>query len=143
MGSYLGGGTPEQVSSLDYYFESVGIAFQIIDDVLNLVGLPGKVRGEDLSAGKVTYPIAKAMESLSREEDRAWLWNRVQARLTDPDQLDQVISLVSSCGALEACRDESHRLVEESWRALDPVLSDSFAKNLIRSFGWYVLERHY
>ena len=48
---------------LEYYVQSIGIAFQIIDDVLNLRGFEKntKQRGEDIMVGKITFPIAKAM----------------------------------------------------------------------------------
>lgn len=58
-GAILGGGTAEQTEALGRYFESIGVAFQIIDDVLNLKGLAGKGKhpGEDIGAGKVGVPL--------------------------------------------------------------------------------------
>jgi geranylgeranyl pyrophosphate synthase len=74
MGAIVGGGTEDQVEALGRYFETLGIAFQIIDDVLNLRGFKGnlKNRGEDIAKGKVTLPIAKAMAVLSYDE-RQWI----------------------------------------------------------------------
>lgn len=48
-----GGGTPTQVECLGKYFEAIGQAFQIIDDVVNLRGFEknAKNRGEDITAG--------------------------------------------------------------------------------------------
>jgi hypothetical protein len=47
------------------------------------------------------------------------------------------------CGAIEACVEESADMVESAWQRLDKVIPDSFYKMLLRSFGWYVLQRHY
>ena len=65
MGAYIGGATELQMEVLGLYFEAVGLAFQIVDDVLNLTGFVGdtKMRGEDIVAGKVTYPVAVAMRA--------------------------------------------------------------------------------
>ena len=65
--------------ALDRFFEATGLAFQIIDDVLNLRGLIKegtdvsqalKVVGEDIMEGKVTAPIAKAMVLMKTEAER-------------------------------------------------------------------------
>jgi geranylgeranyl pyrophosphate synthase len=63
MGAVGGGASEAQIEGLGCFFESVGLAFQIIDDVLNLRGFKGdlKSRGEDIMHGKVTLPVAKAM----------------------------------------------------------------------------------
>lgn len=89
MGALVGGGAAEQVEAVGRYFESIGIAFQIMDDVLNLRGLitseadlkSGQVLknlGEDITAGKVTYPVVKAVSRLSQEELRD-LWTTVSS----------------------------------------------------------------
>ena len=79
MGAIYGGGSDEEVDAIGVFFEATGLAFQIIDDVLNLRGLvkPGekmsqalKVVGEDITEGKVTAPIAKAMSLLKTKKER-------------------------------------------------------------------------
>ena len=120
------------------------MAFQIVDDVLNLRGFSNdlKQRGEDLSEGKVTMPVAKAMGMLDAR-DRAWLWETIAARPTDPDIVDAAIARIESCGALGACQSEAEQLVEDAWSALDPLVPNSLAKLMLRAFSWFVLERHY
>ena len=74
MGAVVGGGSDVQVEAVGLYYESVGIAFQIMDDVLNLrgiysttadktAGLELKNLGEDISAGKVTINILENFEN--------------------------------------------------------------------------------
>jgi geranylgeranyl diphosphate synthase type II len=58
-GALLGGGTEEQVTALTRYGEAVGLAFQIADDILDIVGTTeeiGKDAGSDQARGKATYP---------------------------------------------------------------------------------------
>ena len=144
LGAVLGRGTPAQVEGMGHFFEAVGLAFQIMDDVLNLRGFEHdlKSKGEDISCGKVTMPVAKAMSRLG-EKDRRALWATISARPTDPAVIAGVIARLESCGAIGACEEQARALVESAWRVLDPLLPDSRVKLTLRAFGWYILERTY
>ena len=144
MGAVAGGGTDAQVEAVGNFFESLGLAFQIVDDVLNLRGFKGdlKARAEDISNGTVTLPVAKAMGRLD-EGGRRWLWSTLQQKTKDPRVLSAAVERLEVCGAIAACADEAKELVEAAWRRADPVLDDSIPKVMMRAFGWYVLERHY
>jgi geranylgeranyl pyrophosphate synthase len=144
MGAVAGAGTEEQIEAVGRFFEALGLAFQIIDDVLNLRGFKKglKARGEDIMHGKVTLPVAKALGRL-RQADRELLWKTVQARPVDQDVIDACIQLIEESGALDACVQQAEDLVEDGWRRLDPMVEDSLPKIILRAFGWYVLERHY
>ena len=144
MGAVAGGGSKQQIEALGLFFENLGLAFQIIDDVLNLRGFKGdlKSKGEDISQGKITLPIAKAMGALDLEQ-RRWLWDTLRGKPEDPIQVATVIELLESCGALDACVQQARDLVEGAWIQLDPIVEDTLAKMMLRAFGWFVLERHY
>lgn len=65
VGALLGGATSEQINSLTVYAEKIGLAFQIMDDILDLVGDEkkiGKKVGSDLSKEKATYPAFYGLE---------------------------------------------------------------------------------
>ncbi|MDP6946276.1 MAG: polyprenyl synthetase family protein, partial [Myxococcota bacterium] len=144
MGAVAGGGSEAQIEGLGRFFEAVGTAFQIIDDVLNLRGFEGdlKSRGEDIAQAKATMPLVKAMARLDAQA-RGDLWRRVHAKPQDPNEVRAIIAIIEGCGALDACVDQAHALVDEAWRTLDPLVEDSLPKIMLRAFGWYVLERHY
>jgi geranylgeranyl pyrophosphate synthase/predicted secreted hydrolase len=144
MGAIAGGGTEEQVEALGGFFEALGLAFQIVDDVLNLRGFKGdlKSRGEDVSHGKITLPVAKALSRLGLEERRA-LHQTLSAKTTDTKEIHKVIDMLEDCGAVEACATEARELVEGGWNRLEPLIEDTLAKMMLRAFGWFVLERHY
>ena len=146
MGAVVGGGTPAQVKAVGTYYESVGIAFQIMDDVLNLRGLYSgkadktegsqlKTLGEDISAGKVTIPVVKAIGLLPRDEMRA-LWDVIKTCPHDRATVDACIATLERCGAIDACVAHASRLVESSYQELDRHIPDSFSKIMLRSFGW-------
>jgi geranylgeranyl diphosphate synthase type II len=59
LGGILGHGTDQQIDDLTIYGEAIGLAFQIVDDLLDLEGSAeklGKTAGKDLRQGKLTYP---------------------------------------------------------------------------------------
>jgi geranylgeranyl pyrophosphate synthase/predicted secreted hydrolase len=144
MAALIGGGTDEQAEGLGRLFEAYGLAFQIIDDVLNLRGFDEnrKSRGEDVTQGKVTAPIAKAM-SLLEQAERRELWSLLSSKPSDPARIQQVIDLVDGCGALSASEAEARELVENAWQAVDALVPDSQYKVRLRAFGWFILDRHY
>jgi geranylgeranyl pyrophosphate synthase len=144
MGAVSGGGTPEQVEAVGSFFESLGLAFQLVDDVLNLRGFKGdlKAKAEDVSNGTITLPVAKAMARLP-EGERAWLWRTLSSKPKDPAVVGEVVAKLESCGAVEAVAQQARDLVEDAWRRASPQLEDSFSKIMFRAFSWYVLERHY
>lgn len=71
-GALTGGAPPETCAALEAYGESVGVAFQLIDDLLDLVGHhsnTGKTLFSDLSEGKVTYPLITVLDREPELED--------------------------------------------------------------------------
>ncbi len=142
MGAIIGGGSGPQVDALGTYFERIGTAFQVVDDVLNLRGFKGnrKTVGEDIMAGKITMPVAKALGRLGRDERKSLL-ELVRSRPGDPEAVKRAIMALEECGALDACISEARALVESAWEPLEPVLQPSISKIMLRVLGWYVLER--
>jgi geranylgeranyl pyrophosphate synthase len=142
MGALAGGGTDAQVEELGTYFESVGLAFQIADDVLNLRGFcsHSKQRGEDLRGGKLTLPVARALERLDTARRRALAQALAEAP-ESPEALALAIELIEGSGALEVCLDEARLAVERAWARLDPCLSDSIHKARLRALGHFAVSR--
>lgn len=71
LGGILGGATPEQIDRLGEYGHCVGMAFQIVDDVLDLTAseeVLGKPVGSDLREGKVTMAVIEALEHCTDAE---------------------------------------------------------------------------
>jgi geranylgeranyl diphosphate synthase type II len=70
VGAKLGGAKGKALNALTRYGESLGLAFQVVDDVLNVEGnaaLLGKKTGSDLSRGKATYPSVLGVEESKRK----------------------------------------------------------------------------
>jgi geranylgeranyl diphosphate synthase type II len=68
-GAIMAGGTPGQIDSIDQYATHLGLAFQIVDDVLDVVGDGGelgKTVGKDAAASKPTYPAMFGLDESKR-----------------------------------------------------------------------------
>jgi len=108
--------------NLGSYGLFLGIAFQMIDDLLDYTGdaaVTGKPIGGDLREGKVTLPLIKALElSNSKSRDRLIQLASLGNALSD-EQAMEVASIVVSSGAAEAVRKEANSYAE---KAVDAVL---------------------
>ncbi|MBK5258801.1 MAG: polyprenyl synthetase family protein [Thermoanaerobaculia bacterium] len=70
LGGILGGGSDEQLQALDRYGTALGLAFQIVDDLLDQEessATLGKTAGKDLAQGKLTYPAVVGVEEARKE----------------------------------------------------------------------------
>ncbi len=86
-GGILGGGTSEQIRHLHQYAQNIGLAFQIIDDILNVEGDPallGKAVGTDEEKKKSTYPAL-----LGLVESRKLATSRVKEALQALEYFDK------------------------------------------------------
>jgi geranylgeranyl pyrophosphate synthase len=117
LGALEGDGDLE---SLAAFGEQIGLAFQILDDVLDISGPPertGKPRGADLVDGTVTLPLIVA---LSRDDDLA----RIDLRsLRTPAQAARACELVEATGALSVARNRALDLVRRAKEVL-PALPE-------------------
>ncbi len=112
LGALHGGG---HVDRLGRFGESIGVAFQLLDDVLDVTGPPertGKPRGTDLLDGTVTLPLIEALErdpSLRRLDLRAVRGAEAAAALCDR---------IAATGALDAARARALELVADAKASL-------------------------
>ncbi len=104
MGAILGGANPEQEASLGQYGRDLGMAFQIVDDVLDLTAsesVLGKPVASDLREGKATMAVIHALERCSpheREMIEAVVEDRAFERVTHRE----IIGILEHYGSLEA-----------------------------------------
>jgi geranylgeranyl pyrophosphate synthase len=99
------------VALLGEFGERIGLAFQLLDDVLDVSGpaeRTGKHRGTDLLDGTVTLPLILARE---RDPELAELDLRA---VRTPEQAEGVCDAISATGALEAAREVALAMVAEA-----------------------------
>lgn len=108
-----------------------GVAFQILDDVLNFSDSPHwrKTCGEDLAGGKLTYVIYQSLKRLPAIDSRR-LRDILSSRAAKkrPDILEEGIALVRASGALDACAREGTDLFNTAWRRFAKAVPPSWPK---------------
>jgi geranylgeranyl diphosphate synthase type I len=144
-GAILGGGNDQQVAAIRCYGEALGIAFQIVDDMLCYTGrdtLLRKSTMSDVQNRRVTLPILYALESGS-EADRQLLRQIFGSeRGGDIRQLHRtVIGILKRTGALARAEREAQRLYQEAINALS-VLPPNSGRDTLRFLAQAAIRRH-
>jgi octaprenyl-diphosphate synthase len=136
------GAPAAQRVALARFGENLGMAFQIIDDLLDYVADPsdtGKPSGLDLREHKVTLPLIYALPEFTVPE-RAQL----EALMSNPEpserEIADVVAAVAAHGGLDAARERAQRLCAQADDQL-AALSGSPACEALRASLTYVLER--
>jgi geranylgeranyl pyrophosphate synthase len=117
LGAFAGDG---QAEALGQFGEAIGLAFQLLDDILDVTGPPertGKPRGADLLDGTVTLPLIVA-----RERDRG-LTDLDLRSLQTPEQAASVCDRIIATEALEVARERALTLVATAKETL-PLLPE-------------------
>lgn len=144
VGALLGGGAPEHVKALAEYGRLVGIAFQIQDDVLGLVGGQeklGKPIGSDIRGGECTLPTVWALKAASPGAKAALLRALGNEGATEAE-LREAIEALKREGAIDYALRKAGELIAEAKFKLD-VLPDSGAKRILSELADFAVEREF
>ncbi len=130
LGAFLSGASPSVINALKNYGNKIGIAYQVLDDCIDLVGdeeMIGKTLGTDIACGKFTLPVLLLLQN-SSPKDRDELHAMLLAEEgVSPSKL---LDLVTSKGALPAAVQAARVLVNEAAAELDKVQKNRHAQAL-------------
>lgn len=122
IGPYLTDRTLYEDKAMKTYGMNLGIAFQIIDDVLDYLAdqeALGKRIGDDFREGKVTLPIIYAYQTAGQEEKAFWHRTFVKGERSEED-LRHAIKLLQEGGYLIQAMKDATKYIEDARRALFP-----------------------
>lgn len=133
MGALLGGGDERVVEALATYAFNLGVAFQMVDDILDVVGDPealGKPIGTDLAQGRgafVAQPNGKAILTLQPSGDPSAATAAVAEAVAvaeageDDDPVARMMAKLRTSGAIELARLQALEMIDRAIAALDDV----------------------
>ena len=137
LGALLAGASQDTVSAFMTFGEHLGIAFQIQDDIIDLMrdtAVSGKDQASDIREGKQTLIAIRARE-------RGIDLTPYQHDLT-PEEIQEVVALLTDAGIVAEVTAEAQAYVDSGIACLS-VLPDSMEKELLLEIAQYFIERNY
>jgi geranylgeranyl diphosphate synthase type I len=141
VGAIVGGGTEEQIAALRAFGQATGLAFQIQDDMLNLVGTREATKKDfrsDITEGKRTLAAVHALQHSGKRER---LLEILASRAEDPALLEEAVQIMNASGSIAYARTYARGLVLDAKHDLEAALPKSKARNLLLSMADFFVER--
>jgi octaprenyl-diphosphate synthase len=142
MGAHLGGASEAEIEALADYGYNLGLTFQIVDDILDIVGDPeklGKPVGIDMMQNRGVMMVQNGGAAVAEAESRATSTRSVQAVLED-DPVQRMLHDLRESGAVEIARMQAREVANRARAALDH-LPDSEAREMLYDLVDLVMER--
>jgi octaprenyl-diphosphate synthase len=142
VGGIVAGASREERRALARYGLTVGIAFQLVDDVLDFVSTEeklGKPVANDLREGKLTLPLIYLMEE-ENHEHREMIETVMRERGFESVKREDVLRLIGESGTLSRARSEALRYADEALDALN-IFPPSQFRQALASVPRFIIER--
>jgi octaprenyl-diphosphate synthase len=142
MGALLGKASEEQETKLGEYGRHLGLAFQIVDDALDLTAseaVLGKPVASDLREGKVTMAVIHALERCTPAE-RKLVETVLEERAFVSVQHEQILEMLKRYGSIQYAYDEAAKHAKAARNAIC-TYPDSDIKRALLTIPEFVVER--
>jgi geranylgeranyl pyrophosphate synthase len=144
MAAVLANADENMVEKMGRFAEAIGVAFQIQDDILDLTSekfAKGKGgRGQDITEGKRTLIVIHTFEK-AEPSDRERLKEILKMHTSSQKLRDEAIDIMQKYGSIEYAKQFARNLVRQSWKEIDELLHPSEAKERLKAFAEYLIER--
>jgi geranylgeranyl diphosphate synthase type I len=144
IGCIAGGGNDEDLRVAEAYGRKLGLAFQLVDDLLGIVGDPnvtGKPVGGDLREGKKTIPIYFALKRASPSEKEVIM--RIYGRKeASQEEVERAVNIIKGLGVEDDVRKMADRYAKDALAQLDLLPKGPGRKWLIELVDFVVKRAH-
>jgi geranylgeranyl diphosphate synthase type I len=140
----ISGGTEEQEEKIGRFAESIGIAFQIQDDILSASGgrfQEKKGYGDDITEGKRTLMVIYTLKK-ANEQDRIRLLKILDMHTRDKKLIKEALDILHKYDSINYAKKIARELVSDAWKEIDPLLPESDAKKKLKAFADFLIERN-
>lgn len=150
IGALLAGAKEKELKIFANYGVPLGIAFQIVDDILGVFGdekTVGKPVSSDLREGKITLLTVKTLKEIeklgNKEIKKKKLLGLLGNQKATRDDLEWVRGLIRETGALGYCQDKARKLARKAKRAIKDHPFEKEAKKFLLEIADFVIEREF
>ena len=129
----------EIIEAVSQYGHEVGMAFQIVDDVLDFTGNQetiGKPVGSDLRQGLITLPVLYYLETNPEDKDLA----KVMSGLSSDERVEKLVGSICQSGAIHKALDEASGFAERAIDALS-ILPENPERRALEELAYYIVKR--
>ncbi|MFA5050087.1 MAG: polyprenyl synthetase family protein [Candidatus Micrarchaeia archaeon] len=134
----------EHVENIKRYGLKVGVAFQIQDDVLNLIGEEEKYKkeiGGDITEGKRTLMLAYAISKLAKNEQDE-LKGIILENTKDKKKISRAIELLKKSGAIEYAQNTAKKMIDDAKKEIDFLKDSEYKQGLIELADFVIKRSH-
>lgn len=142
----LSEGSDELVEAAGRVAEAMGVAFQIQDDILDIVASDegrtdfGKAFGNDIKEGKRTLMIIHTLKNAS-EEDGKRLIEILDKHTDDMEERREAIEIIKKYGSIDYSKKRAQEIMADAWEEADKLLPESKAKKRLEEFVNFLITR--
>lgn len=141
IGAIVGGGSEAEIEALRNYGLDTGLAFQIQDDLLNLIGKEESTKKgfrDDITEGKRTLVVVHALQNLEGA-DHNRLVKVLSSKEKDPKVLAETVQLLEEAGSIDYARSYAENLTSIAKNRLREMVDPSDARDMLESMAdWFV-----
>jgi geranylgeranyl pyrophosphate synthase len=144
IAAVLAGADKSLVDRLGVFAESLGVAFQMQDDVLDLTGTEFAKKkggiGQDITEGKRTLMVICTLKT-AEPKDRERLIEILGLHTPEQKLRDEAIEIMRKYNAFEYVRKKADSMVTASWKEVDKLLKPSGGKEKLKAFAEFLVKR--
>jgi len=134
--------TARDIQNLSSFGRNIGIAFQLVDDLIGVVGDPkltGKAAGNDIREGKKTYPILLALKN-ARGEDKDRILGVFGSKNASSADIREAVKVISDIGIEQDVRDAARKHMHDALKSIESY-GDSDARRSLQFSADFVVGR--
>jgi len=144
IAAVLADANEELVEKLGCFAESIGIAFQMQDDILDLTGKDFAEkkggRGKDVTEGKRTLLVIHTLK-VANVEDKRRLVKILNMHTSDRKLIDEAVKIIEKYGSVDYVKNFARKIVEENRKEAEKLLPASDAKEKLNAFAKFLIKR--
>jgi geranylgeranyl pyrophosphate synthase len=145
MAAVFSGAEKALVDKLGRFAESIGVAFQMQDDILDLTGQEFAKKkggvGQDITEGKRTLMVIYTLKN-ANETDKKRLIEILNMHTSDPNLRGEAIALIQKYRAIEHTAYMAEKIVADSWNEVENLLPTVEAREKLKMFSEFLIKRN-